>query len=87
VAVDAMIIGVPAVVVGLPNNLSPFVDARVMVGADRGSLAATLRTLLYDQRARDDWRQRVDAYTARHEMRADGQAAARAADAILRMSR
>jgi len=87
VAVDAMVLGVPAVVVGLPNNLSPFVDARVMVGADRGSLAATLRTLLYDQRARDDWRQRVDAYTARHEMRADGQAAARAADAILRMSR
>ncbi|MEO8480724.1 MAG: hypothetical protein ABI634_00855 [Acidobacteriota bacterium] len=87
VALDAMVLGVPAVVIGLPNNLTPFVEAGVMFGADRTSLGAVLRALLYDRRARDDWRQRARDYAARYDMRADGQAAARAADAILRVSR
>lgn len=35
VAIDAMALGVPALVVDLPNNLSPFVEAGVMAGATR----------------------------------------------------
>ena len=34
VAIDAMVLGVPALVVDLPNNLSPFVEAGVMLGAE-----------------------------------------------------
>jgi hypothetical protein len=87
VAIDAMVLGVPAVVVGLPNNLTPFVEADVMFGADRTTLPAVLRTLLYDRQAREGWRQRAAAFAARHQMRTDGQAATRAADAIVRVSR
>ena len=36
VALDAAVMGVPALVLGLPNNLSPFVDAGAMAGS-RGS--------------------------------------------------
>ena len=36
-AIEAMPLGVPALVVALPNNLSPFVEAGAMAGArDRG---------------------------------------------------
>ena len=34
VAIDGLVLGVPALVIGLPNNLSPFVDAGVMLGAE-----------------------------------------------------
>jgi hypothetical protein len=83
VAVDAMVLGIPALVVGLPNNLSPFVEAGVMMGADRASLGAALEALLYDRAARDRWRARAAAFVDAHEMRATGEAARRAADAIL----
>ena len=33
VALDAAVLGVPALVIGLPNNLSPFVEAGAMAGA------------------------------------------------------
>ena len=32
-ALDAAVLGIPALVIGLPNNLSPFVEAGVMAGA------------------------------------------------------
>ena len=32
VALDAAVLGVPALVIGLPNNLSPFVEAGIMAG-------------------------------------------------------
>ena len=35
VAIDGLVLGVPALVIGLPNNLSPFVDAGVMLGRRR----------------------------------------------------
>ena len=35
VALDAAVLGVPALVIGLPNNLSPFVEAGIMAGAGR----------------------------------------------------
>ena len=30
VAIDGLVLGVPALVIGLPNNLSPFVEAGAM---------------------------------------------------------
>ncbi len=83
VAIDAMVLGIPALVVGLPNNLSPFVDAGVMFGADRTTVGAALEALLYDRAARDRWRERAAAYADAHAMRAAGDAARRAADTIL----
>ena len=32
VAMDGLVLGLPSLVIGLPNNLSPFVDAGVMLG-------------------------------------------------------
>ena len=40
VAIDAMVLGVPALVVGLPNNLSPFVEAGAMAGRPPGAALA-----------------------------------------------
>ena len=87
VALDALVLGIPALVVGLPNNLSPFVDAGVMLGATRETIHAELRTLLYDRDARDALRQRGAAYAAASRMSADGRAADRAAEAILQLAR
>ncbi len=45
VAIDGLVLGVPALVIGLPNNLSPFVDAGAMAGANgpaRDSRAAAI---------------------------------------------
>ena len=50
---------------------------------DRASLGAALEALLYDRAARDRWRDRAAAFVDAHEMRATGEAARRAADAIL----
>jgi hypothetical protein len=87
VAIDAMVLGIPALVVGLPNNLGPFVDAGVMFGADRASLGTALETLLYDRAVRERWRERAAAFADAHAMRATGDAARRAADAILSRAR
>lgn len=83
VAVDALVLGIPAIVVGLPNNLTPFVDAGVMAGAAGGDMRATLAAVLYDRAAREALIERGAAFADRYEMRADGESAARAADEIL----
>jgi hypothetical protein len=87
-AIEAMPLGVPTLVVALPNNLSPFVDAGAMAGAATvAEVAPALRTLLYDR----EMRQRVTlaqrAFMRRYRIEADGQAAQRAADAILSLAR
>ncbi len=85
VAIDAMSLGVPALVIGLPNNLSPFVSAGVMLGATSGGeIAGRLRTLLYDEEARRRLAESASAFTRDHGMTSDGRAADRAADEILR---
>jgi len=86
VALDAMVLGVPGLVVGLPNNLSPFVDAGVLVAGPREALQAAIGTLLYDRSAREDLRHRAAAFAAAHDMRTDGQAAERTAAAILALA-
>ena len=84
VAIDALVIGVPAVVVALPNNLSPFVEAGVMVGAGRDPVE--IRRALVDVLDGDAAvaaRGRIRAFADRYAFHADGHAAPRAARAII----
>jgi hypothetical protein len=84
VAVDALALGVPALVIGLPSNLSPFVDAGVMLGAAApADVSRGLEALLYDREARHALRTAAEAFVQRHAMRPDGGAARRAAAAVL----
>ena len=77
VAIDALSFGVPAVVIGLPNNLTPFVDAGAMLGAGSAEeIRAALARVLYDQ----EFRSSVASRTGGSD---DGRAAARSAEAIL----
>lgn len=86
VAIDALALGIPALVVGLPNNLSPFVEAGVMLGAP-DDLAGPIRALLYDADVRRGLFERSTAFAAEFGLRSDGRAAARAAAAILALTR
>ncbi len=84
VAIDALVLGIPSLVVGLPNNLSPFVEAGAMLGVQAGeSPDLAIEALLYDRAAREALLQRGAAFAARYGMRTDGAAATRAADLIL----
>lgn len=87
VAIDGLVLGIPALVVGQPSNLSPFVDAGVMLGADDGPVEQALGTLLYDRAARDALLRRGEAFAEAYEMRADGHSAARAAEEVLSLGR
>jgi hypothetical protein len=85
VALDAAVLDVPALVVALPNNLSPFVEAGVMGGAaSHGEIEATLRQILYDQRFRAQLAAARAAFLDRFGMHSDGRAAERAAAAVRR---
>jgi Capsule polysaccharide biosynthesis protein len=84
VAIDAAVLGIPALVVGLPNNLSPFVDAGLMVGVPQGeSPGPALHRILYDEGFRLQLERDRGVYLARFGIGSDGRAAARSADAIL----
>ena len=83
-AIEAMVLGVPTLVLALPNNLSPFVDAGVMDGvAADGDIAAALRAVLDTGARRAAWRARAAAFMRQAGISADGQAVRRAVDAIL----
>ncbi len=87
VAIDAAVLGVPALVVGLPSNLSPFVQAGLMSGVAQGEPPGpALRRILYDERFRLHIERDSAAYLARFGIRSDGCAAARAADAVLELA-
>ena len=80
VAIDARAMGIPAVVIGLPNNLSPFVDSGRMIGASSaGEIRTALAKVLYDEKFRTTTGTAADRAQ-------DRQAAARAADAILQLA-
>ncbi len=84
VALDAAVLGLPALVIGLPNNLSPFVEAGIMAGAaSPAEIAPALRRILYDEGFRRQIEGERSAYLTRFGMGSDGRAAARAADAVL----
>jgi hypothetical protein len=79
VAVDALTLGMPSLVIGLPNNLSPFVDAGLMGGAtSTDEIRTALARVLYDQMFRKSFEAGTDALTG-------GRSAARSAEAILRL--
>ena len=80
----------PALVIGLPNNLTPFVDAGVMAGVGGGERAEesarALRQILYDEEFRRELSLARRAFLTRFKIRADGRAAERAAGAIVRLA-
>jgi len=87
VAIDALVLNVPALVIGLPNNLSPFVEAGAMAGADgAGPIREALRTLLYDREARRMQITRGAEFARRYGLESDGRAASRAAAEILALA-
>jgi hypothetical protein len=88
VAIDAMALGIPAVSVGMPNNLAPFVAAGGIAGVfDPSELDATLRQVLWDAAARAALVARGRAAAETGGMRTDGQAATRAAAALEALAR
>ena len=82
VALDAAVLGVPALVIGLPNNLSPFVEAGAMAGAGTHGVAEALRQILYDEKFRQQLERARGLFLARFRILSDGGAAERTADAI-----
>jgi hypothetical protein len=96
VALDAAVLGIPSLVIGLPNNLTPFVNAGVMAGVsgtDHESAAAApdqilraLSQILYDEEFRRVLRVAQREFLTRFRIQADGQAAARSAQAIISLS-
>lgn len=83
VALDAAVLGIPALVIGLPNNLSPFVDAGAMAAAAPGEMTAQIRRILYDEGFRQQLARVRQDFLALHAIASDGRAAERAVDAIL----
>ena len=83
VALDAAVLGIPALVIGLPNNLSPFVEAGMMAGAaDDDEIAPMLRRILYDEEFRLQLAHERSVCLRRFGIGATGTAAVRAADAV-----
>ena len=87
VALDAGVLGIPALVIGLPNNLSPFVAAGIMAGAATASdIEPALHRILYDQEFRRHIEGSRQEYLRRFAIGSDGGAAARSADAVLALA-
>ncbi|MFB3853308.1 MAG: DUF6716 putative glycosyltransferase [Vicinamibacterales bacterium] len=85
-AIEAMALDVPALVVALPNNLSPFVEAGAMAGLVLGQpLRPALEAILYDGDRRERLEAARRAFAERYGIVADGRAAARTAKAILQL--
>src|SRR5262249_51391241 len=80
VAIDALALGVPSLVIGLPNNLTPFVNAGAMLGAGSAAeIREALTRLLYDQEFRSTFHAGRTA--------GGGDAAGASAEAILALRR
>jgi hypothetical protein len=83
VAIDALALGIPSLVVGLPNNLTPFVESGAMRGAGSAEeIAPALAAVLYDQ----EFRSRIESGRALATHASGEGSAARAAEAILRLA-
>ncbi len=83
-ALEAMPLGVPALVLALPNNLSPFVDAGAMAGVERAEeIGPALTSVLYDEKRRAALAAGRQAVMSRFGISPDGGAAVRAAAAIV----
>jgi hypothetical protein len=86
VALDAAVLGIPALVIGLPNNLTPFVEAGVLAGATEPEIRPVLERILYDEEFRQRLASNRSAFLARFDMESDGRAAERSAEAIVRLA-
>jgi hypothetical protein len=87
VAIDSLVLGTPALSIGLPNNLSPFVQAGAMAGAATDQdIEPVLRRVLYDEGFRQQLGAAAAATAARYRIAPDGGAADRSAAAILELS-
>ena len=82
-----MALGIPALAVGMPNNLTPFVVAGGIAGVYHpGELPAALARLLWDDGARAELVASGLACAELGGMRTDGEAARRAADALVALA-
>ena len=74
VALDAAVLGIPTLVIGLPNNLSPFVEAGIMAGAagTTATILPALRQILYDEEFRSGLARAQRTFLSRFRMAADG---------------
>ncbi len=87
VALDALSVGVPSLVIGLPNNLTPFVDAGLFAGAESADeIRAALRRLLYDEEFRRQLGRASDDFLRRNLPDQQGAAAARAAASVIALA-
>ncbi len=87
VALDAAVAGIPALVIGLPNNLSPFVDAGILGGAQTSNVREQLERILYDEGFRQQLSAARSDFLRRYAMVSTGRAAARSAEAVIELMR
>jgi hypothetical protein len=84
VALDAAAFDIPALVIGLPNNLSPFVQAGAFAGAaDPARVEGVLGRILYDEGFRQQLAERCRAVFGDLTAQGPGRASAASADAVL----
>jgi spore coat polysaccharide biosynthesis predicted glycosyltransferase SpsG len=82
-AIEAMAIDVPALVVGLPTNLSPFVEAGAMAGiAEPAGLAELVDRIVRDEQAREALATGRRAFLERYGMVPAAGSAERAAEVV-----
>jgi hypothetical protein len=86
-ALDAAVADIPALVVGLPNNLSPFVAAGALAGADTTvEIAGQLERILYHEGFRQQLAAARSVFLRANAMGSDGAAAMRSAAAVLELT-
>ncbi|MGH7447033.1 MAG: hypothetical protein ACRELT_05715, partial [Longimicrobiales bacterium] len=87
VALDALALGIPALSIGLPNNLSPFVAAGALAGArSDAETAGALRRVVYDEEFRRRLSSSSASFVEQWRMAPDGGAAERSAAAVLQLA-
>jgi hypothetical protein len=87
VALDAMALGIPALSIGLPNNLSPFVAAGAMAGARTDAETVDgVRRLVHDEEFRRQLSSAASSLIEQWRMAPDGGAAERTAGAMLQLA-
>ncbi len=87
VALDAAVAGIPALVIGLPNNLSPFVDAGIFAGAESSQIRQQLERILYDEGFRQQLSDARTSFLRQYAIVSSGTAAARSAEAVIELMR
>ncbi|MEW5984935.1 MAG: hypothetical protein AB1806_21485 [Acidobacteriota bacterium] len=87
-AIEGLALGIPSMVIGLPSNLSPLVEAGVMFGVPEGqAIRPILESALSDDAIRTDMAGRAAAFVSDFQITSDGRAAARAAERVLALAR